>query len=268
MNETPEWELGRRTRYFNGTLRKLRLERHLTQKELAKAVGVHYGRIASYESLRVVPPKDLAIKIATVLGVSVEQVFPEYLTMFRNRASASKDEYAEVSAQAIEEYTQNVLRIQAENDDPEKIYCDIERKRMVADVISKLTDREQKVIKMYFGLGGERRHTSDEIGVEFSISSARANQLVHKALNKLRKFSEVRDLAAEEGVMPEYVIYATYGWPGFHVKEKYKLYEIDNPKNVILESGFRTKKDALTRMAEIMREYGSDWQRFQSREQK
>ena len=45
MNETPEWELGRRTRYFNGTLRKLRLERHLTQKELAKAVGAHYGRI-------------------------------------------------------------------------------------------------------------------------------------------------------------------------------------------------------------------------------
>lgn len=268
MNETPEWELGRRTRYFNGTLRKLRLERHLTQKELAKAVGVHYGRIGSYESLRVVPPKDLAIKIATVLGVSVEQVFPEYLTMLRNRVPASKDEYAEVSAQAIEEYTQNVLRLQAENDDPEKRYRDMERKRMMADAISKLTDREQKVIKMYFGLGGWKSHTSSEIGAEFSISSGRANQLVHKALNKLRKLGEVRDLATEEGIMPEYVIYATYGWPGFHVKEKYKLYEIDNPKNIILESGFRTEKEALTRVAEIMREYGSDWQKFQAREQK
>lgn len=56
-------------------LRLARVERHLTQDELARAVGVSRNTIGSIESGRYYPSALLALRLAGVLGAPVEALF-------------------------------------------------------------------------------------------------------------------------------------------------------------------------------------------------
>ena len=59
-------------------------------------------------------------------------------------------------------------------------------KEQLASIIASLSDREQKIIKMRFGIGGERPHTLEEVGAEFSVTRERIRQIEAKALRKLK----------------------------------------------------------------------------------
>ena len=50
-----------------------------------------------------------------------------------------------------------------------------------------LTEQEQDIITLRFGLGGERPHTLDQIGAQMSVSRERIRQMQVKALDKLQK---------------------------------------------------------------------------------
>jgi len=52
--------------------------------------------------------------------------------------------------------------------------------------LSHLTDQEQQVLELRFGLEGEERHTLAEIGRMLDISRERVRQVELKALRKLR----------------------------------------------------------------------------------
>ena len=67
-------------------------------------------------------------------------------------------------------------------------------KEQLASIISTLSDREQKIIKMRFGIGGERPHTLEEVGTEFSVTRERIRQIEAKALSKLRKHKDTKKL--------------------------------------------------------------------------
>ncbi len=67
-------------------------------------------------------------------------------------------------------------------------------KEQLATIISTLSDREQKIIKMRFGIGGERPHTLEEVGYEFSVTRERIRQIEAKALSKLRKHKDTKKL--------------------------------------------------------------------------
>lgn len=67
-------------------------------------------------------------------------------------------------------------------------------KEQLAEIISTLSDREQKIIKMRFGIGGERPHTLEEVGYEFSVTRERIRQIEAKALSKLRKHKDTKKL--------------------------------------------------------------------------
>ena len=43
-------------------------------------------------------------------------------------------------------------------------------KEQIASILQTLTDREQKIIKMRFGIGGGKSHTLEEVGAEFSVT--------------------------------------------------------------------------------------------------
>jgi RNA polymerase primary sigma factor len=66
----------------------------------------------------------------------------------------------------------------------------------VAEAIGDLTPREQRVLRLRFGLGGAGDHTLEEIGKEFGVTRERIRQIEMKALEKLRKRSPSRKLAA------------------------------------------------------------------------
>jgi len=67
-------------------------------------------------------------------------------------------------------------------------------KRDVGDVLHLLTPREQKILKMRFGLSGEYSHTLEEVGREFGVTRERIRQIEAKALTKLRKSKDSKKL--------------------------------------------------------------------------
>ena len=67
-------------------------------------------------------------------------------------------------------------------------------KEQVKDMLSALTDREQKILKLRFGLEDGKQHTLEEVGQEFSVTRERIRQIEAKALAKLRKHKDARKL--------------------------------------------------------------------------
>ena len=63
-------------------------------------------------------------------------------------------------------------------------------------VLKTLTPREEKVIKMRFGLGDGSEHTLEEVGQNFEVTRERIRQIEAKALRKLRHPSRSRKLRA------------------------------------------------------------------------
>ena len=67
-------------------------------------------------------------------------------------------------------------------------------KEQVQDILSTLSDREQKIIKMRFGLESGKSHTLEEVGQEFAVTRERIRQIEAKALAKLRKHKDAKKL--------------------------------------------------------------------------
>ena len=67
-------------------------------------------------------------------------------------------------------------------------------KEQIAEILSSLSEREQKVVKLRFGIGGGRPHTMEEVGAEFSVTRERIRQIEAKALSKLRKHKDTKKL--------------------------------------------------------------------------
>jgi RNA polymerase primary sigma factor len=67
-------------------------------------------------------------------------------------------------------------------------------KEQVKDMLSVLTEREQKILKMRFGLEDGKSHTLEEVGQEFSVTRERIRQIEAKALSKLRKHKDAKKL--------------------------------------------------------------------------
>lgn len=61
-------------------------------------------------------------------------------------------------------------------------------------ILSSLSDREQKIIKMRFGLENGKSHTLEEVGREFAVTRERIRQIEAKALTKLRKHKDAKKL--------------------------------------------------------------------------
>ncbi len=67
-------------------------------------------------------------------------------------------------------------------------------REQLADVLSTLTPREAKVLKLRFGLEDGRSRTLEEVGKEFNVTRERIRQIEAKALRKLRHPSRSRKL--------------------------------------------------------------------------
>ena len=81
-----------------------------------------------------------------------------------------------------------------ERDSPEDSAANQILKEQLAEIISTLTEREQKIIRLRFGIGGGRPHTLEEVGNEFAVTRERIRQIEAKALSKLRKNKDTKKL--------------------------------------------------------------------------
>ncbi len=79
-----------------------------------------------------------------------------------------------------------------ENQESESPYDTVESRELslrVTEVLSSLTDREEKIIRLRFGIGENAEYTLEEIGKRFNVSRERIRQIEKKALNRLRHSS-------------------------------------------------------------------------------
>ena len=67
-------------------------------------------------------------------------------------------------------------------------------KEQLAEVLSTLTPREEKVLRLRFGLEDGRSRTLEEVGKEFNVTRERIRQIEAKALRKLRHSSRSKKL--------------------------------------------------------------------------
>ncbi len=129
-------------------------------------------------------------EIAKELDMEVEKI--EYVMRIKQDiasldASVGRDGDDEDSV--LGDFVEDEERISPEDSAATQIL-----KEQLAKIISSLSDREQKIIKMRFGIGGERPHTLEEVGAEFSVTRERIRQIEAKALSKLRKHKDTKKL--------------------------------------------------------------------------
>ena len=88
-------------------------------------------------------------------------------------------------------------------------------------ILATLSPKEEKVIRLRFGIGCEREHTLVEIGQEFGITGARIRQIEAKALRQLRhpvRSVHLRKLSGHWNVLSprerlKRLIRTIMGWP-------------------------------------------------------
>src|SRR3989449_653083 len=79
---------------------------------------------------------------------------------------------------------------------PSDAVINLNLKEQTASVLKTLTPREEKIIKMRFGLDDGSEHTLEEVGQSFAVTRERIRQIEAKALRKLRHPSRSRKLHA------------------------------------------------------------------------
>ena len=77
---------------------------------------------------------------------------------------------------------------------PAEAVINVSLKERTAHVLHTLTPREEKIMKMRFGLEDGSEHTLEEVGLEFAVTRERIRQIEAKALRKLRHPSRSRHL--------------------------------------------------------------------------
>ena len=108
-----------------------------------------------------------------------------------------KQDISSLDASIRDDEEESVLSDFIEDEDtvtPEESATGQLLKEQVKDMLSALTEREQKIIKLRFGLEDGKQHTLEEVGQEFSVTRERIRQIEAKALAKLRKHKDARKL--------------------------------------------------------------------------
>jgi RNA polymerase primary sigma factor len=108
-----------------------------------------------------------------------------------------KQDISSLDASVRDDEEDSVLADFIEDEDtisPEESATSQLLKEHVKDMLGSLTEREQKILKLRFGLEDGKSHTLEEVGQEFSVTRERIRQIEAKALAKLRKHKDSKKL--------------------------------------------------------------------------
>jgi RNA polymerase primary sigma factor len=108
-----------------------------------------------------------------------------------------KQDISSLDASIRDDEEESVLSDFIEDEDtisPEESATNQLLKEQVKGMLGALTEREQKILKLRFGLEDGKQHTLEEVGQEFSVTRERIRQIEAKALAKLRKHKDAKKL--------------------------------------------------------------------------
>ena len=186
------------TRIKNGNLVRARESLgYKSASELARELGVsvtHYCRI---ESMQNYPSKELQERICQFFinrGILLfeEDVFPDYL----RELSPTKKYIMEKSVQPTQLLSLNHIspRLLPYSNKTEIEIIRDEAKERLGKILSTLTEREEKVVRMIFGLDDVYPAPLEEVGAHFNVTCERVRQIEAKVLRKLRHPLRAREL--------------------------------------------------------------------------
>jgi RNA polymerase sigma factor (sigma-70 family) len=149
----------------------------------ANLMGVRYPVLQDYCNLKLDPRdrsrdfKPSALAIAEALGAPASVLFPDHLYAGKFGRNLVADCDGELLALSSPEARRLVSE---EGPDQEATWNAIQK------ALSTLTPREEKVLKMRFGLDGYEQSSSAEVGAELGVTRTRIQQIQNKAMGKLR----------------------------------------------------------------------------------
>lgn len=168
------------TRAIADQSRTIRVPVHMVEtlnkiNKIKRTFIQEHGREPSYEELS----KELNLdekKIKNIIKISKEPISLE--TPVGDSEDASLKDF-----------------IENENEDtPSDMVAGNDLKDRIREVLKTLTPREEKVLKMRFGIDVASEHTLEEVGKDFSVTRERIRQIEVKALKKLRHPSRSKKL--------------------------------------------------------------------------
>ena len=149
-------------------------------------IGVRPGKLSALLCLRANPffrdgtYRPVAVTIAEYLDQQPEDVFPASLYAL-NLPRVVVREFSSPQVISLQEAAaQKLLPASMSGDD------NFTRREALYESLSHLTPRQEKVLKLRFGLDGLGERTLDELGQEFGVGKERIRQIEAKALRMLR----------------------------------------------------------------------------------
>lgn len=170
------------TRAIADQSRTIRVPVHMVEtlnkiNKIKRTFIQEHGREPSYAELA----KELNLdekKIKNIIKISKEPISLE------TPVGDSEDAY-------IKDFIENDKEVS-----PAESVASADLKERVREILKTLTPREEKVLKMRFGIDVASEHTLEEVGKDFSVTRERIRQIEVKALRKLRHPSRSKRLLA------------------------------------------------------------------------
>jgi len=177
---------------YNARLIDARKARRWTQKYLSLLTGISSSQIGHIETLRTIPSQQARGEICSALELSEDYLFPTSL-MEALREGSFGHRVVELEENQLQQLPRSHPPMITQ-DGTLEVEMTLDLKKEFADVLSSLTTREQKVLSLRYGLGGDSPKTLEEVGLVFDRTREAIRVVEQKALRKLRHPSRSRRL--------------------------------------------------------------------------
>lgn len=126
-------------------------------------------------------------EIAQEMGLDVEKV--EHIIKISQETVSLEAPVGEEEDSKLGDFIEDDKNISPEESTARQLLRD-----KIKEFLGELSPREQKILKMRFGLEDGKTHTLEEVGQEFGVTRERIRQIEAKALSKLKKGEKSKDL--------------------------------------------------------------------------
>lgn len=180
--------------FVNEYLINARISKGYSVAELAKKVGITFASVMNYEKMKNLPNSEIAEKMAEVLGISAERLFPANVRESTQIINKYRRGYGEESIEDGRIFCceLSVLsRIPVEYKDE---LCLDELTKKVRYALSQLNCREREILKLHFGISDgsqyldESQYSRKEIGNIIQRGPENVRRIMVGAFDKIRRY--------------------------------------------------------------------------------